>query len=283
MQALQVGKVQVTRAEEMIWTISPRFLFPQLSYGDLEPHRHWLVPHFCEQDLKLRLSIHSFVLRTPHHTVLVDTCIGNGRTRDVPLWDHMTSDYLRNLRAAGVKPEEVDYVFCTHMHVDHVGWNTRLENGKWAPTFPNARYLFNRKEWEYWKDTKDENQGEVVKDSLLPIVDAGLAEMVEETHRIGDEIALLPTPGHTPGHCSVRLSSGGQEAVITGDMIHHPSQIAEPHWFSRVDWNPELGIATRRAFLEAHADTATLILGTHFAPPTRLRIVSHNGGFGVKL
>ena len=282
MKSVSLGEVQVSRVEEMIWEISPRFLFPNLTYEDFEKHRGWLVPHFSTEDLKLRLSIHSFVVRTAHHTILVDTCIGNDRTRDVPLWDHMTTAYLDNLKAAGVKPEEVDFVFCTHMHVDHVGWNTRLQDGNWVPTFPNAKYLFNRKEWEYWKDTEDENQAQVVKDSLLPVIEAGLHEMVDETLEIDDSISLVSTPGHTPGHCSVVLNSQGQGAVITGDMIHHPSQIAEPQWGSRVDWDLEMGVRTRRAFLEKYADTATLILGTHFAPPTAIRIKSNNQGFGVE-
>lgn len=282
MNPIALGDVQVSRVEEMIWEVSPRFLFPNLTYDDFEAHRHWLVPHFSTEDLKLRLSIHSFVIRTAHNIILVDTCIGNDRSRDVPLWDHMNTGYLANLKAAGVRPEEVDYVFCTHMHVDHVGWNTQLRDGRWVPTFPNATYLFNRKEWEYWKDTEDQNQAQVVKDSLLPVMEAGLHEIVEETVAIDDAITLEPTPGHTPGHCSVHLSSRGQEAVITGDMIHHPSQIAEPQWGSRVDWDLEMGVRTRRAFLEKYADTATLILGTHFAPPTAIRITSHNQGFAVE-
>ncbi len=282
MKTLTVGKTTVTRVEEMIWEISPRFLFPDLSYEDFEPYRDWLVPHFSTEELKLRLSIHSFVVRTPHHTVVVDTCIGNDRKRDVPLWHQMRTDYLERFAAAGVRPEEVDYVFCTHMHVDHVGWNTRLHDGRWVPTFPNARYLYNRKEWEYWKETEDENQAEVVKDSLLPIMDAGLADVVEETATIGDELSLLPTPGHTPGHCSVRLESGGESAVITGDIFHHPSQIAQPEWGARVDWDLAMGIRTRRAFLETYADSPTLILGTHFPPPTALRIVGRGGGFRVE-
>lgn len=283
MKSISFGDVLVSRAEEMIWEISPRFLFPDLTYEDFEPHRHWLVPHFSTEQLKLRLSIHSFVLRTSHHTILIDTCIGNDRKRDVPLWDHMSGPYLENLQALGVDPEQVDYVFCTHMHVDHVGWNTRLENGRWVPTFPNAKYLFNRKEWEYWKDTEDENQAEVVKDSLLPIMEAGLHQIVEETVEIDDAVRLEPTPGHTPGHCSVLLNSKGEQAVITGDMIHHPSQIAEPHWGSRVDWDLEMGIETRKAFIEKYADTATTILGTHFAPPTAVKIRSGKQGLMVEI
>lgn len=282
MQPVQLGAMEIRRVEELIWTISPRFLFPNLTYADFEQHRDWLVPHFSADDLKLRLSIHTFVVRTPHHTILVDTCIGNDRTRDVPLWDHMRTDYLARLLAAGVQPEEVDYVFCTHMHVDHVGWNTRLQDGQWVPTFPNAKYLFHRTEWEFWKHTQEGNQAEVVKDSILPIMQADLAVMVESDHVIADGITLEPTPGHTPGHCSVHLSSRGAEAVITGDMIHHPSQIAEPQWYTRACWNAAMSVQTRTAFVQRYADTSTLILGTHFAPPTALRVVSHGDSFRVR-
>jgi glyoxylase-like metal-dependent hydrolase (beta-lactamase superfamily II) len=225
----------------------------------------------------MRLSIHTFVVRTPHHTILVDTCIGNDRKRDVPLWDHMRTDYLGRLRRAGVDPASVDYVFCTHMHVDHVGWNTHLADGRFVPTFPNARYLFHRTEWEHWRETEDENQAEVVRDSLLPIVDAGLAEMVDSDFAIEDILRLEPTPGHTPGHCSVQLGGAEPGAVITGDMIHHPIQIARPQWTSRVCWDPDLAVSTRRAFLERYAGSGTLVLGTHFAPPTAVRV---EGGAG---
>lgn len=283
MKPITVGNVHVQRVEELIWEISPRFLFPDLSREDFEKHRNWLVPHFSTEELNMRLSIHSFVVRTPHHTILVDTCIGNDRKRDVPLWNNMHSDYLHRLTAAGVDPDSVDYVMCTHMHVDHVGWNTRLDNGKWVPTFPNAKYLFNRTEWEHWKETDDENAAEVVKDSLLPIVDAGLAEIVEPDFVIEDLIRLEPTPGHTPGHCSVHLGASEPDAVITGDMIHHPSQIAEPQWASRVCWDPALAVKTRKDFLERYCDTSTLILGTHFAPPTALHILSGPDGFRVRI
>jgi glyoxylase-like metal-dependent hydrolase (beta-lactamase superfamily II) len=281
MQPLTIGTIEVRRVEELIWTISPRFLFPDLTYADFEPHRHWLVPHFSANDLKLRLSIHTFVVRTPYHTILVDTCIGNDRHRDIPLWNHMQTAYLAHLAAAGVTPETVDYVFCTHLHVDHVGWNTQLVNGRWVPTFPNATYLFHHKEWAFWQQTEDANQAQVVRDSVLPILDAGLAQMVDNDHVIEDGVRLEPTPGHTPGHCSVHLGFPPAEAVITGDMMHHPAQIVEPQWTSRACWNRTLAVETRLAFLERYADTATVILGTHFAPPTAIRIASQGSGFRV--
>jgi glyoxylase-like metal-dependent hydrolase (beta-lactamase superfamily II) len=281
MQPVSIGQISISRVEEMIWTISPRFLFPDMTYDDLEPYRHWLVPHFCAEDLKLRLSIHTFVVCTPHHTILVDTCIGNDRQRDIPSWAHMQTDYLSRLRRAGVHPEEVDYVFCTHMHVDHVGWNTHLKDGQWVPTFPHARYLFHQTEWEYWKTSTDDNQGQVMGDSVQPIIDAGLADMVSSDFVIEDGIYLAPTPGHTPGHCSVHLHSNGGHGVITGDIIHHPWQIAEPYRTSRACTNPEQAVQTRTEFVHKYADTATLILGTHFAPPTALHIVSQGDSLGV--
>ena len=283
MKPITIGNIQVQRVEELIWEISPRFLFPDLTRDDFEKHRHWLVPHFSTESLNMRLSIHSFVVRTPHHTILVDTCIGNDRERDVPAWSNMRTDYLERLIAAGVDPASVDYVMCTHMHVDHVGWNTRLDNGKWVPTFPNAKYLFNRVEWEHWKATEDANQAQVVRDSLLPVLDAGLAEIVEPDFVIEDAIRLEPTPGHTPGHCSVHLGAAAPDAVITGDMIHHPSQIAEPHWTSRACWDKGLAVRSRRTFLERYADTSTVILGTHFAPPTAVHVVGDRSGFRVRL
>ena len=297
MAPVRIGGLEVVRVEEMIWTVSPRYLYAGLPNEAFEPYRDWLVPYFSTEDFKWRLSIHTFVVRTPHHTILVDTCVGNDRKRSVPAWDHMRTDYPARLAAAGVAPEEVDYVFCTHMHVDHVGWNTRLDNGRFVPTFPNAKYLFHRVEWEHWKKTEEEIQAEVVKDSLLPVVDAGLAEMVESDHVIEDGVRLHPTPGHTPGHCSVLLGEGrgsggggdgggdgggggdgAADAVITGDLIHHPFQVAEPDWASRVCWDPQMAARTRREFVERYADTATLVLGTHFAPPTAVRIASGGPG-----
>jgi glyoxylase-like metal-dependent hydrolase (beta-lactamase superfamily II) len=282
MQPVTIGNIEISRVEEMIWTISPRYLFADVTYEDLEPHRDWLTPHFCAEDLKLRLSIHTFVVRTPQHTILIDTCIGNDRQRDVPLWTNMQTDYVDRLTAAGVNPQAVDYVFCTHLHVDHVGWNTHLKDGQWVPTFPNANYLFHRTEWEHWKDSRDDNQAEVMNDSVLPIVNAGLAAMVEQDHMIADGIGLEFTPGHTPGHCSVHLTSQGNDAVITGDMIHHPMQVAEPQWTSRACVLPDLAIQTRTEFVQRYADTSTLILGTHFAPPTALHIVSQGDSFRVR-
>ena len=275
MAPVRLGNLEVVRVEEMIWTVSPRFLCPGIPNAAYEPYRDWLVPHFSTSRYWWRLSIHTFVVRTPHHTILVDTCIGNDRNRGtIPAWHRMRTDYPARLAAAGVLPEEVDYVLCTHLHADHVGWNTRLEDGRFVPTFPNARYLFHRAEWDYWKDTQEELHAQVVADSLLPVVDAGLADLVAADHVIEDGVRLQHTPGHTAGHCSVLLGGGREGAIITGDMLHHPFQIAEPHQSSRVCRDPALAARTRIEFVERYADTDTLVLGSHFAPPTAVRIAS---------
>jgi len=187
----------------------------------------------------------------------------------------LRTGFLEDLRAAGVAPEAVDVVICTHLHVDHVGWNTRLADGRWVPTFPRARYLFARREWEHWTSEEEDGTKRILADSVAPVLDAGLADLVEMDHRVSDGIWLEPTPGHTPGHVSVRLHADGADAVITGDLMHHPVQVAEPAWQSAFDADPAQARATRRAFCARYADRPVDVLGTHFHHPTAGRIVSH--------
>jgi len=278
MKQIQFGDVTIFRVVELEGANSHRFsqsLFPDLTEEVLAPHRDWLAPHFLEPETgKLVMSIHSFVVRTRHHTILVDTCVGNGKKRNVPIWHMREGPFLEDLAKAGVQPDSVDYVLCTHLHVDHVGWNTRLVDGRWVPTFPNATYLFAQKEWDYWKDKDGDGFGEIIGDSVRPIVEANLAQLVDGEHGIDDEASLLPTPGHTPGHVSLRLASGGREAIITGDMLHHPFQCGAPEVTSSFCVDPDQSRATRKAFLERYADSDTTILGTHFAAPTAGRIRS---------
>jgi glyoxylase-like metal-dependent hydrolase (beta-lactamase superfamily II) len=191
----------------------------------------------------------------------------------------LRTGFLDDLRGAGVAPESVDVVICTHLHVDHVGWNTRLDGGRWVPTFPRARYLFAQREWEHWTAEGDEGTKRIMADSVAPVLDAGLARLVEMDHRVSDEIWLEPTPGHTPGHVSVRLASDGAEAVITGDLMHHPVQVAEPEWQSAFDSDPAEARRTRRAFCARYADRPVTVLGTHFHHPTAGHIVSDGGAW----
>lgn len=274
-QTFTVGTVQVAKVIDVIEPTSPRFLYVEKRREDFDPYLDWLQPHFLDAEKRLLLSIHTFLIQTKHHTVLIDTCVGNEKQGlAFPQWNGRKGPYLRNLAAAGYAPEAIDYVFCTHMHLDHSGWNTQLRDGRWAPTFPNAKYLFNRHEWEHWKDDPTPEDQSVVQQNILPIIEAGQVEWVDNVWEIDDEAALLPTPGHTPGHCSVQVRSNGHTAIITGDMMIHPVQIAEPQWSQTADVDKAQAIRTRTQFVDQHCDTDTLILGTHFNTPTGVHIVS---------
>ena len=280
MNPLAVGRFHVGAVVETTGPTRPTWLFPAATPEALAPHREWLAPHFLDADGRLLQSVHTFVVQTPDLTVLVDTCIGNDKDRGGRRPFHMLrTAFLDDLRAAGIAPEAVDVVICTHLHVDHVGWNTRLADGRWVPTFPRARYLFGRREWEHWTSEGEDDTKRILADSVAPVLEAGLAELVEMDHRVADGIWLEPTPGHTPGHVSVRLASGGAEAVITGDLMHHPVQVAEPAWQSAFDTDPDQARETRRAFCGRYADRPVTVLGTHFHHPTAGRIVSHREGW----
>ncbi len=276
MDALTVGRIGVSTVIERAGPTPPTWLLPDVTPEALEGHHEWLAPHFLDAKGRFLMSIHTFVLRTPDVTVLVDTCVGNDKDRGGRAPFHMMhTSFLEDLGAAGVAPESVDVVICTHLHVDHVGWNTRLENGRWVPTFPRARHLFARAEWDHWSTESSEDTKRILADSVQPVLDAGLADLVDVTHRISDEIWLEPTPGHTPGHVSVRLRSRDADAVITGDLMHHPVQMAEPDWCSGFDSDLPQARATRRAFCQRYADGPVRVLGTHFHHPTAGRIVRH--------
>jgi glyoxylase-like metal-dependent hydrolase (beta-lactamase superfamily II) len=236
----------------------------------------WLAPHFATPAGRMIINFQAFVLRSRNRTVMIDTCIGADRQREFEVFCNLQTTFLEDLRTAGFPPEEVGAVLCTHLHFDHVGWNTRRMNGKWVPTFPNASYFFGRKEWEHWKhlrDTGGYHHMDHLVDSIDPVMDAGLVEFIEPDFQVTDEISLIPTPGHTPGHVSVLIRSRGQEAVITGDMMHHPIQLAVPATHGNFDMDKEQGARTRMDFIRRFADRQTLVIGSHFAGPTAGRIV----------
>ena len=276
MTTLAVGRLRVTAVVERAGPTRPTWLLPDAVPDAVDRHRGWLAPHFLDDKGRLLQSIHTFVLQAPGLTALVDTCVGNDKDRGGRAPFHMMrTSFLEDLRAAGFPPESIDVVVCTHLHVDHVGWNTRLDHGRWVPTFPRARHLFVCQEWEHWSSERDEDTKRILADSVQPVLDAGLADLVDMDHRISDEIWFEPTPGHTPGHVSVRLRSGEGEAVITGDLMHHPIQMAEPQWATPFDTDAEQARKTRRAFCERYADTGVTVLGTHFHDPTAGRVVRH--------
>jgi glyoxylase-like metal-dependent hydrolase (beta-lactamase superfamily II) len=269
----RIGDVRVRRVVELEGPVPGSFFFAEGSPQNVQRQR-WLEPHFATPDGRLIGSIHALVLESEGRRILVDTCVGNDKVRTNPIWNRMQSRFLEDLAEAGYPAESIDTVVCTHLHVDHVGWNTRLVDGRWQPTFPRARYLFGRREFEYWSGAPQSEDGDILGDSVRPVLDAGLVDWVESDHRLTEEVALEPTPGHTPGHVSVRIRSGGAEAVVTGDLMHHPIQCAEPDWAVHFDVDPAAARATRRSFLEKQADSGVLVVGTHFATPTAGRVVS---------
>ncbi len=267
MNKWQVGNVKITRVIEMEVTGGSRFILPDATRDAVLPIR-WLAPHFMDEKGNLIMSIHALVVETPQRKIVVDTCIGNDKERAIPAWSNLSLPFIEDLTAAGYPPESIDTVLCTHLHVDHVGWNTRLVDGEWVPTFENARYLIARSEYEYWDAQGSDGFGDSMSDSVRPVFDAGLVDLIDEDHQVCDEIRLLPTPGHTPAHVSVQIRSEGEEALITGDFIHHPCQIARTEWTSSADYDPSQARQTREAMLYEYSDGPVLIIGTHFATPT---------------
>ena len=268
MNQWQIGDVKITRVVEIESLGGSRFIVPDATRDACLPYG-WMQPHFMDEQGNLLMSVHALVVDTGEHRILVDTCIGNDKERNVPNWSHLQTHFLQDLETAGYAPDTIDTVLCTHLHVDHVGWNTMLVDGQWVPTFPNARYLFARTEWEHWDANDDETvYGPVLADSVRPVVEAGLVDLVEMDHRVCPQVCLEPTPGHTPGHVSVHIRSGEAEALITGDCIHHPVQMTRPDWCSSADVDQAQGLQTRETLLQQYVDQDILIIGTHFATPT---------------
>ncbi|KDN76009.1 beta-lactamase [Streptomyces olindensis] len=277
------GAVTVHRIDEVLLPpATGRWLLPDAT-TDLVGQQDWLHPDFADQEGVLRIDSHSFALTVGGLRILVDTGIGNGKERANPAWHHLRTDFLERLTAAGFPPDSVDLVILTHLHADHVGWNTRQVNGEWVPTFPHARYLTSRLEREFWATyDMEEARRQMFRDSVIPVEKAGLLDLVDipaEGAEVAPGLRLLPTPGHTPGHIAVELTSQGETALITGDCIHHPVQLAHPAIGACVDIDPEQSEASRRKLLDSLADTDTLVLGTHFAPPTAGRVITYENAY----
>jgi glyoxylase-like metal-dependent hydrolase (beta-lactamase superfamily II) len=243
----------------------------------------WLVPRFADPEGDIKAVVQAFVIILDGTRVLVDTCVGNAKARPgLPEWSDLETAFPDRLATQGLGPDDIDFVICTHFHFDHVGWNTSQVKGKWEPTFRRARYIFSKDEFDYWKaqpanENGDDRAG--FADSVLPVFEAGLAELVPPDHEVCAGISLLPTPGHTPGHVSVRVESQGERAIITGDALHHPCQVAHPEWSESSDFDPELARRSRLALLESCADSQTLLIGSHFARPAANLVRRQAGGF----
>ena len=236
----------------------------------------------------LIMSFHSFIVRTAKYTILVDSCVGNDKPRPRnPHWHQLKGSYLGDLAALGIKPEDIDIVMCTHLHADHVGWNTRLDNGGWVPTFPNARYLFGKKEVEHWRQILATSDPDLVNhgswaDSVEPIFQAGQAELVAEDQEVDDGVELMPAPGHTPGNVIVKLEARGERAYLTGDVIHHPIQVEHPEWSTCFCSDPKLSAATRQKTLATVAEQDAWLLPAHFPTPTATKIRHTDTGFRME-
>ncbi len=279
-----LGDVTIHRIieDESPFEAAQSFL-PGLTDDMLAENRGWMEPLALDPVTgKLIFCFQSYIVQTPHHTVLIDTCVGNDKNRPGRGAWHQRKEphYLRALAKAGFAVEDIDLVMCTHLHVDHVGWNTRLENGVWVPTFPKARYLFSDRELAHWTAENAKTPLPHMVDSVLPIVAAGRAETVRSDHAVGDHIRLQPTPGHTPDHFAVQIGRGARpDAVVSGDLIHSPIQARYPELSMRVDFDPVQAAETRRAFLEQYCETDTLCCMAHFPSPSVTQVKRWGNGF----
>jgi glyoxylase-like metal-dependent hydrolase (beta-lactamase superfamily II) len=282
--AIEIGSATIHRIVEQegpFFDAMP--FFPGMTKEFLDENRAWLQPRYLDANDKLILCIQSYVVQTPHHTIMIDTCVGNHKPRPTrSFWNMMTSDrYEKSLAASGFSVNDIDFVMCTHLHTDHVGWNTRLENGRWVPTFPNARYVFADRELAFW--TKRQQDDPVacpwIVDSVLPIVAANRADIVTSAHAFNDLVTLIPTPGHTIDHYSVKVGRPGADAIITGDMIHSPLQARFPEQGMMADYDSKQAGESRRALFGRVCDTSTLMCTAHFPSPSIGRVVRHREAF----
>ncbi|WP_333735707.1 MBL fold metallo-hydrolase [Streptomyces sp. IBSBF 2806] len=280
--AWSLGDIVVRRVDEI--ELPPQtgpWLLPEATKEVLD-EAAWLRPHFADAEVA-RLASHSFAVEAGGLRIVVDTGIGNAKTRANAAWNQLDTDFLDRLTAAGFPPASVDLVITTHLHTDHVGWNTRLDGGDWVPAFPNARYLTSRTEWEYWAGTEmEETRLQMFRDSVHPVRDNGQYDLIDVPDR-GCEVApgvrLVPAPGHTPGQVAVELHGGERRALITGDSIHHPVQLSHPHIGSCVDIDSAQALRTRHRILDDMADSDALLLGTHFPQPTAGTVRGENGRY----
>jgi glyoxylase-like metal-dependent hydrolase (beta-lactamase superfamily II) len=272
----EISLARVVESEEPL--LSPFEIFPDCSPTNLAVNKEWLQPRFYDSESELLvICIQSFLIRSGNTTILLDSCSGNHKQRQRAFFHQREWAWLSTLRQAGVAPEDVDLVLCSHLHVDHVGWNTRLENGKWVPTFPRARYLVSRAEWEYWRSEPGiaslQRTGDFISDSVLPIFLSGQADLIDGEHGLLPGIRIEPAPGHTPGHFMMVIENGGSSAILSGDLMHHPLQLRYPDWSTRFCVDPDQARDTRRRFLAEHVDSDRLVFPAHFPTPVGGRIL----------
>lgn len=270
----RVGDVEIARVYELTFMgQTAADFFPRFDREAIRAHEHWLCPdHFDPESLRIPMDVQSFVLKTDTHTIMIDTCCGNDKPREgAPEFHRLTTKYLDRLAALGIAPEDIDYVMCTHLHIDHIGWNTRLIDGRWVPTFPNARYIVSRHEYENAAEEARTIPFAPVRngfeDSILPVVEAGLTDLVENDHELLGLLRLKPAPGHTAGNVQIELRSRGEKAIFAGDMLHTPLQVPFWNWSSKLCWDQEQASRTRRGLFEQCVEDNALLVPGHFRAP----------------
>lgn len=283
---IQIDKIRIKRIEESLAPgAPPNILFPEFDENAFEAHKGWMTPNFLDQDSGcLMISSASWYVATPKSKIIIDTCVGNCKERPgYPPFGNLETPYLENLKAAGIDPNEIDYVLVTHLHIDHVGWNTTLIDGEWVPTFPNAKYVFSAIDLDAWNPANgplplDENQN-VFEDSIQPVIDAGLVLAWKERCRIDDHVSAYLTPGHTPGHCAINVTSGGKTVVFCGDIVHSPIQVVFPQWNTVFCDDHALAEKTRRDVLKECADRGYLLAPAHWGAPHAAYITRNGNDF----
>ncbi|WP_205589595.1 MBL fold metallo-hydrolase [Chachezhania antarctica] len=285
MQDIRLGDVTISAIPETVRPgKTPETFFIGATREAAARHYETMEPFlYVPETGQIVMAFQSFVVRTPRRTILIDTCNGEHKFTDAVVWP--TRPWLDRFHALGFSVDEIDVVLCTHLHIDHTGWNTRLENGAWVPTFPNATYIFSATEYAYWKNVAETGdvpplqRDGVWQINCLPIMEAGQARLIDGAHEIDDHVRIEPSPGHSPGHYCVRIRSGALEAVALGDLIHHPLQCREPDWSTRYCWDPVMATESRRTLLAAAAQDRTLLLPTHFPGPTAGYVSQDGAGY----
>ena len=288
-QQITLGSVTVTRVEEMHGPIMPaEQFFPGLPEQAWKEQREMLVPdHVGADDTMVHAAMQTWVLRSGGRTILVDTAIGNDKARPaVEAWDHLHLDYLGNLARADVRPEDVDLVINTHLHTDHIGWNTRLADGDWVPTFPNATYLMPKVDFEFWNPANNPDivggvNENAFEDSVVPVLEAGQLQLWEGSHAIDANLRLEAAPGHTPGHGVIKLESSTDRALFAADILHTPLQVTHPDYSSCFCRDPSQARATRLRLLGWAADNNALVVPAHFSGHSALEVQHHGGSFTI--
>jgi glyoxylase-like metal-dependent hydrolase (beta-lactamase superfamily II) len=289
MQPLRIGQFEIGRVADFAGpAFDPAEFFPDFNPEVVRANADLLGPRLIDPLTgKLVFSFHSFVVRTGRHTILIDACIGNDKERPSrPQWHRMRSSYIEDLARLGVGLADVDYVMCTHLHWDHVGWNTRLADGKWVPTFPNARYVIARREFDHWQGVHDSSSGADLSphatafgDSVLPVVASGQVLLVGDDYALDDGLWFEPYPGHTPGNVVIHARSRDDRGVFIGDVLHHPLQCLKPEWSTFACSDADGSRVSRNRLVEEHADSGALIMPAHFPDPTAGWIRRHGAAY----